>query len=202
MIKTENGQAWLKWLVEGPSFFHHFPFLTRRSIVWEVGAYEGEWASEIAKKYGCRVHAFEPILKSYEVCRHTCYELPVTVHHFGLGAWTRGLLFGNNHDSSGLFSDMDWKESVDIREIGEVMGELGFPGVDLIHINIEGGEYELLPHLHQQNLTRHFYSFLVQFHEFPDRGREEERGIIRRQLSETHDMVFQYDLIYELWVRR
>ena len=40
--------------------------LKPESLVFDVGGYRGEWAREIASRYNCHIHIFEPV---DEYCR-------------------------------------------------------------------------------------------------------------------------------------
>lgn len=42
--------------------------LTQDSIVLEIGAYKGRWASEMCKRYNPKLYAFEPQLWAYNEC--------------------------------------------------------------------------------------------------------------------------------------
>lgn len=40
-----------------------YEFLNPKSVVFDLGGYEGQWASDIFGKYGSKVFVFEPMLE-------------------------------------------------------------------------------------------------------------------------------------------
>jgi hypothetical protein len=64
-------------------------------------------------------------------------------------------------------------------------------GVDLMKINIEGGEYELLEHLIARGLTKRIRNIQVQFHEDVMAGAAGRMERIQSRLAETHHLTYQ-----------
>ena len=66
-------------------------------------------------------------------------------------------------------------------------------------INIEGGEYELLASLlAQPEIVKKIHYFQIQFHDFvPDA--QAMKSDIRRKLSETHKLMWDFPFIWESW---
>jgi hypothetical protein len=73
--------------------------------------------------------------------------------------------------------------------------------IDLIKINIEGGEYELLSRLIETGLIDKINNIQVQFHEVTSTSLS-EMHIIQQSLSKTHKPTYQYEFVWENWVRR
>jgi hypothetical protein len=70
--------------------------------------------------------------------------------------------------------------------------------IDLAVINIEGGEYELIPALHDCGFLGKIRHLLIQFHwvgECPDSARQNCRSV----LSATYDLEWSYKFIWESW---
>ena len=73
--------------------------------------------------------------------------------------------------------------------------------VDLMKINIEGGEYDGLDKLVGTGLIKGIKSIQVQFHDFvPDA--EKRVKDIHDKLQVTHIPTYQYEFVWENWQRR
>jgi hypothetical protein len=94
----------------------------------------------------------------------------------------------------------DWAE-VEIRDIHSVWESLALDRVDLMKINIEGAEFPLLERMAETDLLPRVDCFLIQFHEWHP-GAYHRRRKIRRELSKTHRLVWDYHFIWEKWQRK
>ena len=103
-------------------------------------------------------------------------------------------------NASSTFGEESASESIELRDAAEVLPALGVDHIDLIKINIEGGEYELLERLLDTGLARHIGHLQVQFHRFVP-GAAERRERIRARLKETHVLHYDYDFVWESWTR-
>ena len=76
--------------------------------------------------------------------------------------------------------------------------ELGTQQIDLMKINIEGGEYELLEEILSSGWVHNIKNLQIQFHDFfPEaKGRMEA---IQEKLSFTHELTYQYPFVWENW---
>jgi hypothetical protein len=87
---------------------------------------------------------------------------------------------------------------IQITDVKEWFSALALPMVDVIAINCEGGEYEILPRILELGLATRFVNILVQFHLLGESAHA-KRDEIRNQLRQTHDEVFSYPFVWELW---
>ena len=111
----------------------------------------------------------------------------LTFSSFWWGAW--------------LNSSASKKEPCVIRNIGEVFEELEINSIDLLQMNIEGGEYSILEGLLDAGLADKVHTFLIQFHyygEFPVLRRDK----ILERFSETHTAKFSYPFVWECWSKK
>lgn len=176
--------------------------LRAHSTVWDVGGFEGQWASDIVAMYGCRVHVFEPVTEfAGRIERRFARNPLVTVHPVGLSseeATTTATVAG---DSSSHLRDGGVQVSIRLRPAGALMDELGCEQIDLMKVNIEGAEYDLLEHLTNSGLISRVRDLQVQFHAFvPDAADRVEA--LRASLQKTHYPTYQYDFQWENWRRR
>lgn len=70
--------------------------------------------------------------------------------------------------------------------------------IDLMKINIEGGEYALLEHLIEAGHIKEIKNIQIQFHDFvPDADKRMCK--IQSGLEETHFLTYQYRFVWENW---
>lgn len=172
--------------------------LASDSLVIEVGGFKGRWASEIVRRYGCRVHVFEPqdwaAEKAGEELRRTGLS-DWEVHGYGLstradagtqemGAW--------GTDGCSIMRDAAYMETYEGSRNKTGTGQFraalpvlrAFPEIDLMLMNIEGYEYRLLPELIEGGVLDHIRLLAVQFHETYEA--EGEYEAICEAIERTH----------------
>jgi len=173
--------------------------LSDRSTVFDLGGYEGQWASDIHAMYGCRVYVFEPVPAfAARIARRFRANPRIRVFDFGLSARSENVRLGLAQDGTSSFKA--GAESVEGRLVG-ISGFLlseGVASIDLMKINIEGGEYALLEHMLDEGLTARIANIQVQFHDFvPDA--EARMASIQRELAKSHDLTYQFPFVWENW---
>ena len=179
-----------------------YPELNESSVVFDLGGYVGDFAQAINEKYGCKVYLFEPHPQFYEVCKQRFadndkviplnYGLSDEDGEFLLSDSVDGSSFLNpNHAGKGSFS-------CKIKEVLGVLDELGIKTIDLMKINIEGGEYPLLTHLAHKNRLALVSEYQIQFHDFIPQAISIRNNIIEA-LSQTHQRTWCYVFVWENW---
>ena len=73
--------------------------------------------------------------------------------------------------------------------------------IDLMKMNIEGGEYDLLDHLIETGFIRNIENIQVQFHDFVPEAKQRMMKI-QKELSKTHRLTYQYIFVWENWRRK
>ena len=175
------------------------------SVVFDVGGYHGDFTYDISWLYGCTVHVFEPVNKFYNLIRNRFQSIPsIQVHPFGLSNKTEKVTFGMGEDSTGLYKLGSYKTTVQLKNIEEVVDDLSLTNIDLIKLNIEGGEYPLLEHCLEKQLVSKMKNIQVQFHQELGPGywlqdTTDRRESIRNNLSQTHDLTFNDEWVWENW---
>ena len=174
------------------------------SVVIDVGGYEGDWAAEIHARYGCAIHIFEPVPSFVEILKKRFSANPgIRIHSYGLSDKDAQVEFHVMEESSSLHRSASAHKAgnaitVSLRSVNEVFSGEKINAVALIKINIEGGEYELLPALIAGGLVARIDNIQVQFHEFIP-GAMEKMDKIRRELAKTHDLTWEYTFVWENW---
>jgi FkbM family methyltransferase len=177
-----------------------FP-LTSDSLVFDIGGFHGAWAHEIHRRYRCRIDIFEPMPRCVEALRaRFAGEAKIRIFPWALSDASGPVTFYDCAEGSGAFVRRGAAEiRCEKKDVAEVLAAAS-GDIDLVKINIEGGEYQLLPALLRNGIER-IRCLVIQFHNFiPDaEGRRRE---IRERLSRTHHEQWCYPFVWESWVRK
>ena len=73
--------------------------------------------------------------------------------------------------------------------------------IDLISINIEGGEYSLLDRIIESGFISHIKELQVQFHTTVPNAAKERKRIVEK-LLQTHNSSYSYPFVWEGFVRK
>ena len=168
----------------------------------DFGGYVGDWTALMLREYGCRVLVFEPVPAFVrELKTRFDGDSRVVVHPCGIGSEAGSRTFRQNQDGTGRFAD---GSEIAVRfESAEYLSQCLPDTVEVVCINIEGGEYELIPALHALNLLERLDLIFVQFHRVSDLlCVEQERVSCQEILAQTHKLKWSYDFIWEAWERR
>lgn len=160
-------------------------------LVVDIGAYRGEWAAEIFKRYGCRLIVIEP------------------------GPWIVGFPHGevinkaaSDHDGTVKFGGSYYYtseheeptheyECFDINSLLEVL-----PEIALVKMNVEGAEYALLDHMITHGYHSRIRNLQVQFHLIEQEPYAEWYSGIEGRLRETHKVEWRWPFCWENWRRK
>lgn len=173
--------------------------LSPQSVVFDLGGYEGQWASDIFAMYCCQVYVFEPVPAFAERIRRRFRCNPkVHVFQFGLGARNETARIGLARDASSLYRSGADGPEVRLVSAADFLREHAIAVIDLMKINIEGGEYDLLDHLVSTGGIDRIRNLQVQFHDFvPDA--QARMTAIQGRLAQTHEPTYQYPFVWENW---
>lgn len=175
--------------------------LNSKSIVFDVGGYKGQWASDIFSKYLSTTYIFEPVKEfSNLIKKRFSKNKKIIINSFGLGGKTREQTIYLKDDSSSVHGEGKG-EKIKIVSFKDFITKHKIKKIDLIKINIEGGEYELLEHILKENLISKINNLQIQFHrniDFPDKRRKQ----IQEKLKETHKLTYCFPFVWENWTLR
>ena len=173
--------------------------LNENSIVMDIGARHGDWSAPILEKHNCFMYIFEPwhVIDGC-IVRLAKYE-KVFFYQYAASTYDGQIIMGiedeepsvYHENNQVIFNCLDFKKFIKDKE---------FENIDLVKINIEGGEYELLEDLIKNNLIELFDNIQVQFHIIEDN--EERYENIFKDLSKTHELTWRYPFIWENWKRK
>ena len=178
-----------------------FVDLTPDSVVFDLGGYRGDWAAVMREKYDCVVHVFEPHPEfADDISDRFKDDKKVIVHACALGASEGTLMLSDAADGSSAFSKGPPNIKGRVCEATQFLTDLGCDEIAATKINIEGGEFDLLPHLIETGAISNFKTITVQFHDFAPNA-VEARAAIRTGLSKTHRCRWNYEFVWEEWER-
>lgn len=173
--------------------------LSADSVVFDIGAFEGSWASDIFAIYLCQIYAFEPVKQYSEALTKKFAKNPkIKIYPFGLSGKNYQTEIAVAAESSSIFKTSSNTESIRLVDITQFINDQGLKHIDLMKINIEGGEYDLLDRLISSELINSIDNLQIQFHDFvPDAELKVQK--LREQLAKTHQLTYQYDFVWENW---
>ncbi len=178
--------------------------LTPESIVVDLGGYVGDFAAQIFRLYGSTVHLFEPVPAFYVRCENRFSDISnIQVHPFGLGR-VGGFFQITDADDASSFVTATGTPSgivVEVKPIIESFLTLQLESIDLLKINIEGGEYDVLPVLIETGWIKKIKNIQIQFHTC-GKDYKDARNAIRSALGRTHDETWCYEFVWENWTKR
>jgi FkbM family methyltransferase len=199
---SEHDRMVEKWYDEGGDYKFRFTYdLTRDSLVLDLGGYQGQWASDIFSRYCCKIIIFEPVSEyAQQISKRFISNDKIRVLQCGLGGVSREDVIGICGDGSSLFGNTNAKESIQILDVAFWIREQNIVSIELMKINIEGGEYELLDRLIETDLIRIVKNVQVQFHNI-SRSSTAHMKRIHERLYNTHHLTYQYKFVWENWTR-
>lgn len=179
-----------------------FAGLGPESVVFDVGGFKGNWAADIHDRYGARLHIFEPHPVFAEEIRSRFHgNDAIVTHEFALGQNEGHLTLSDDGDASSSFRNAENTVTGRIEPVARFFAKADIPRIDLVKVNIEGGEYELLPALEEAGIMPRIGILQVQFHLF-SADDIPRREAIRTMLAKTHSCDWSYDFVWEQWSLR
>ena len=169
--------------------------LNEDSVVFDLGAYKGEFTQKISDKYRCRVCCYEPVTEFYN-------QLPILGK---VSAWPfavsnkhgDGMIFVNK-DSSSAHKRSNRQQTIRYLTLSKAMRDNGVSHIDLIKINIEGDEYDLLDDMIEKCMLTKCTNIQVQFHRTV-KNYLDRYSKIRKALEQSHQLTFRIPFLWENW---
>jgi len=173
--------------------------LSAKSIVFDVGGYHGDWAQDIYCYYGSVIHIFEPVKEFMDIIKQKFNSNPaIRINQFGLSGHTASEKIFLAEGSTSMIKESGESKTVRLVKASEYINQNKISHIDLLKINIEGGEYELLEHLIKIGFIKNITDIQVQFHNFtPDA--ESRMKAIQKELSKTHKLTYHYPWVWDNW---
>lgn len=176
--------------------------LDSNSVVVDLGGYHGEWAHEIYIRYQPILYIYEPVPHFYEIIKlkfNHCNN--VFVMNYGLSDKSADAMISLNADGSSLYNINNKCIPIKLVDIIQELDSRNINSIELIKINIEGAEYDLLDKIIECDKIHMFNNLQIQFHDFIENA-QARRDKIRKKLSITHELIYDYPFVWEGWVRK
>jgi hypothetical protein len=174
--------------------------LNEDSEVLEIGGFEGRWVQQIWDKFHCNITVYEPQLWAVERMRKRFSETSkVEIRPYGLWVTSCEMSMGG-FETDGCST---LKDGAEIGFFKSAMFELEeFSFFDVALMNIEGAEYELIPHLVSTVQISMFRNFWCQFHPGLVENSNALNHEIYNGLAETHDLLWDFFPTAVAWRKR
>ena len=175
--------------------------LNESSVVFDLGGYEGQWTSDIYSKYCCVVYCFEPVKEFADALSlRFARNKKIHIFQFGLSNEDKNARMTLAKNSSSTFKILKKNptEEVVLKKAVSFMQENKINMVDLMKINIEGGEYDLLDHFLDSGFVLNIKNLQIQFHDFVPKA-EMRMARIQEGLAKTHRLTYQFPFVWENW---
>lgn len=197
---TKKDEAWNGFYkAGGENIRYEYSGLNKGSIVFDLGGYEGQWASDIYSRFRSKIYIFEVYTPYYaNIKERFRFNDDIKVYNFGLSSTDRVEKIAIDGFSTSAFKTSAEMAKVQIKKASDFIATEGIVSIDLIKINIEGAEYELLDHLISTGIVKTIGNLQIQFHDFIPNALNAMNGI-RNRLSITHAPSYQFDFIWENW---
>jgi FkbM family methyltransferase len=173
--------------------------ITPENTVFDFGGYEGAWTERILTDYRCKAHVFEPHPTFAARLERKFAAAPnVVVHAYALASQSGSLTLSDDGDASSALTERGTSVGARMVSVEEFFAEFPMSQVRLAKINIEGGEYDLIPALVAQGVIDRFACLQIQFHLFAPEDIA-RRQAVRALLAQTHRCDWAYDFVWEQW---
>jgi FkbM family methyltransferase len=177
--------------------------LDENSVVFDVGGFVGNWSQQIWDKYHCNIHIFEPVAEySTMITEKFKGNGKIKVHPVGLSDKCERLKMNVAGDRSSVHdigTNIIKTEDILLVDAVEWIKNMEIDKIDLMKINIEGGEYALLRHLTDMGFIRNITDIQIQFHIFNREDFLILQEKARSELFKTHHMTYQFVPHWENW---
>lgn len=188
------------WIADQGDKKHRLQYdLDENSTVFDVGGFEGQWAQDIYNRYKCNIYIFEPVPQYIKLmAKRFKKNRAIKINQFGLSDKSTSENLSMTGDTSSVFNQSNANIKAKFVDIVEFMKDHKISKIDLLKLNIEGGEYAVLERLIESGLIKNITDVQVQFHDFIPNAKA-RMSKIQQELMKTHQITYQYYLVWENW---
>lgn len=182
--------------------------LNADSVVFDMGGYVGDWTAAIVNQFHCTSYVFEPVKEYCDKIAARFADNPnVLPFAFGLEGMPSKESIIISEDASSLYADSSAQngtsEEVRFERATTFIQSHKIASIDVMKINIEGGEYALLEDLLASGMVERIQNFQIQFHNIPSVQSKKRMRQIQRKLKKTHDLTWAFrPYVWENWAKR
>lgn len=187
--------------------------LSKNSIVIDLGGYIGLWAKEISNRFNCTVHSYEAVERYFSKINYPNvipYKYAVTcntgidyMHVCDEGSAIESLSEYKKQNDLDTSYQSNVKshsniplEQINTIDINEILNK--YSQIDLLKINIEGGEYDILNRMCESGTINKVQNLQIQFHNFVDDAQVKYDNVVNN-LKLTHICDFDSMWRWSFW---
>jgi len=184
LLKDVNAQALNRWKRDKKEILRYQYDLSGSSVVVAIGGYQGDFTAQIHAKYKERFYG----------------NLKVNCFNYALTDKVITQFIFKDKDNSSLVIGIQNSQSEQIKaeKFSSEYKRRDFKKIDLLKINIEGGEFTLIPHIIQSGLIKRIRFLQIQFHNYTATSIY-QREQIRAELQITHTVQWDFPFVWESW---
>jgi len=184
-------------------FRHRYTF-GPNPVIFDCGGHNGDWTLKMFNMYrdrNPRIYVFEIVGSYISHLRKRFYNnQDVHILDFGLGDEDKVIEFSVSSIATSIFSKPAGSatESGKIRDVVGFLEENSIRKIDLLKMNIEGGEYELLDRLVTSGAVGFCLNIQIQFHNYGEWSIL-KRDKLKEELRKTHVCTYDFEWTFENW---
>jgi FkbM family methyltransferase len=150
-------------------WYVHPANLGPESVVYSVGiGYDISFDLDVIRRFGCRVHAFDPTILSRQWLRRRKLPADFCFHDLGLAHYDGEAVFRLPPGHSVSFtmnpvSGSSGEHQAQVRTLTSFMRQLGHTHIDVLKIDIEGAEFDVIDDLVAS--APRIHQLLIEFHD-------------------------------------
>lgn len=200
LLLSKHDQQVLHWKkIRGDQTLRLDYNLNNHSVVLDLGGYEGQWASDIFSKYLCLVYVFEPVpLYAKNIKKRFNLNNKIRIYNFGLSSANKVINLHLSDDGTSEFKSNGKVVKGKLVDFLEFIKKKKIEKIDLMKLNIEGGEYDLLDYIIKNGCITNIKNLQIQFHRFVPDAKSRMLNI-QAQLKKTHKLTYHYEFLWENW---
>ena len=135
---------------------YYFPEELKPKVIFDIGGNIGITSIYLASLFPeALIYAFEPLQENFEILKKNTIQFKnIEVFNFGLGSKNGSFKLylsddKENYGGVSFYSEVEGNMSesyteCEVKNVNDVIQDLGITSVDLIKIDTEGGEYDIL----------------------------------------------------------
>ncbi|OHD41258.1 MAG: hypothetical protein A2086_14455, partial [Spirochaetes bacterium GWD1_27_9] len=183
--KQQKGLKY-KWVGNLYGGFYVAPqFIDKESIVYSFGIGEDtSFDEDIIKEFGCNVYGFDPTPKSIQFVKNKNTSSNFHFYQYGIDSKDGFCLFYPPEDpnfvSCSVIEKKETKDKafeVQMKKFSTIVAELGHKKIDLLKMDIEGGEYSVIEDIIKTSIP--IKQILIEFHHrFLKNGVQKTKNIL------------------------
>lgn len=197
IINLKNrGYYYSKWVSDSgdEKLYTKYP-LTTKSLVLDIGGYTGRFSDQIILRYNPHIVIYEPVRSFYQALKNKYYTNNlVRVVNVGLSNKKSSEKIRVSGDGTSIYRNDGKMETIRLVDAAVELNK--YKIIDLISINIEGGEYDVIERLIKIGVIKKINFLQVQFHSFVPNSINRRKDLLKTILK-THDVYYSYPFVWE-----